>query len=430
MIPPLHPAARCTLVLLAALAAPALAQDFDQAPIRYSTASADNVASRLQDRLEAGEASLTYEDGTGYLRSLLQELDVPLSSQTLVFSKTSLQRHRIDPRSPRALYFNDQVYVGFCRDGDVLEVSAADPSLGTVFYTVDQDPMAAARLMRQNDACMLCHGSSHNQGVPGHVVRSVYPDAGGLPVLSSGSHRIDHTSPLEHRWGGWYVTGTHGEQQHLGNLIVRGRHNPDELDNAAGMNLTDLAGRFDTSRYLTPHSDIVALMVLEHQAQAHNLIARAGFLTRMALYQEASLNKELGRPAGQRWESTTSRIKDAGEPLVRYLLFSEEAELTAPIAGTSGFAEEFAARGPRDEQGRSLRDFDLKRRLFKHPCSYLVYSPEFDALPSEVRDYISKRLSDILAGLDTSGAFTRLTDSDRRAIHEILASTRPELLGK
>ena len=264
----------------------------------------------------------------------------------LVFSKTSFQRNRIGPRTPRALYFNDDVYVGYCQGGDVLEISAVDPQLGAVFYTLEQSRLLSPNFRRQTDNCLICHGSSQTKEVPGHVVRSVFADASGLPILSSGTYRVDQTTPIKNRWGGWYVTGTHGDQKHLGNLIVRGRLDRDEVDNSAGLNQTCLDNRFDTSSYLTPHSDIVALMVLEHQTDAHNLITRANFLTRQAMHYQQSLNRELKEPPDRVWDSTTSRIKNAGEPLVEYLLFSGEAELAAPIRGTSGFADEaLVARG-------------------------------------------------------------------------------------
>src|SRR5207253_1662896 len=162
--------------------------------------------------------------------------------------------------------------------------------------------------------------------------------------------------------------------------------------NTAGTNVTDLGGRFNTSAYVTPHSDIVALMVMEHQAGVHNRIARANLLTRMALYDEAEINKALGRPSDYRSGSTTSRIKSAGDPLVKYLLLSGEAKLTEQVRGTSGFAEEFSARGPRDPKGRALRDLDLQRRLFRYPCSYLIYSAAFDGLPEPVKDYVLRRV--------------------------------------
>jgi hypothetical protein len=419
-------------ILTAALLAGCLsgragAVDIEREPINYSTAPADNAVSRLQQRLDAGQASLRYEDGFGYLRSLLGALRVPVSSQMLVFSKTSLQRERIRPKAPRAIYFNDDVYVGFCQHGTVMEVTAVDPQLGAVFYTLDQEAAARPQLVRQNDTCLICHGSSQNQGFPGPLVRSVYADAEGYPVLSSGSYRTDQASPLRQRWGGWYVTGTTGKQVHMGNLVVRGRQRPEDIDNRAGTNVTDLGKLCQTSAYPGASSDVVALMVLEHQAEMHNRITRANFLTRAVLREEAEINKALGRPAGYRSESTLSRIKNAGEPLVKYMLFSEETKLTDRVRGTSGFAEEFAQRGPRDRRGRSLRDFDLRTRLFKYPCSYLVYSPAFDALPGPVKDHVLRRLWEVLSGQDASADFAHLTAADRRAILEVLRETKPNL---
>ena len=402
------------------------AQDFEREPINYATAPTDNPVSRLQDRLASGEVQLERQDRQGYLKSLLRELNVPISSQTLVFSKTSLQRNRIAPRTPRALYFSDDMYVGFCQHGEVLELSAVDPQLGTVFYTLSQAD-EPPKIVRHTDNCLLCHGSSNTRGVPGQLVRSVYVDAGGLPVLSMGTHRIDHTSQIEKRWGGWYVTGTHGSQKHLGNLILSSTRQQEPVDNAEGQNVTDLNSRFKTSAYLTPHSDLVALMVLEHQGEAHNLLTRANFQTREALYAEKGLNKDLNEPEGHRWESTNTRIKHACEALVKYLLFCDEAQLTGKMQGTTSFATEFAEQGPRDKQGRSLRDFDLERRLFKYPCSYLVYSKSFDQLPDEARHHVLKRMWEVLSGQDQSKEFSQLSETDRKAILEILRETKPGL---
>jgi hypothetical protein len=403
------------------------ADEFERAPIRYSKTEPDNRVSLLQQRLDDGTTKLEYEDHFGYLRSVLKELDVPLSSQTLVFSKTSLQSRRIWPQRPRAIYFSDDVYVGFCQSGDVIEVSVADPQLGAVFYTVDQEDRGRPSFRRQTDNCLMCHGSSSTQNIPGHLVRSVFPDTQGHPILSAGSFRIDHTSPFDKRWGGWYVTGTHGGMRHLGNLIIRGREPPAKIDNAAGLNQQQLAAAVDQARYLTPHSDIVALMVLEHQTQGHNLITRANFLARTAIFQQEELNRSLGKPHSERWESTTSRIKDAGEPLVKYLFFGDEAKLTDKVTGTSEFADEFQARGPRDPQGRSLRELDLERQMFRYPCSYLIYSDVFRRLPDDVRQYVWQRLWDVLNGHDQSKDFAHLSTADRLAIVEILRDTHPEL---
>ena len=409
------------------LAPAARATDFERDPVNYSASTPDNPVSRLQKRLDAGEVKLTYDERVGYLRSVLEQLGVPVSSQMLVFSKTSLQRERIRPATPRALYFNDDVYIGFCQGGTVVELSVVDPKLGAVFYTLDQEATDRPKFTRQTDTCLICHGSSQTQGVPGHVVRSVYADGEGFPILSSGSYRTDQTSPLKQRWGGWYVTGKSGPQRHLGNLVLRGRQAPEYVDNSAGVNVTDLGRLVKVDPYLAPTSDLVALMVLEHQADMHNLITRANFLTRAALHEEAEINKALGRPADYRSDSTLSRIRSAGEPLVKYLLFSDEAKLEHKLEGVSAFAREFTARGPRDDKGRSLRDLDLQTRMFKYPCSYLIYSEPFDTLPAPVKDYVYRRLGEVLTGKDATPAFAHLTAADRPAVLEILRATKPNL---
>lgn len=401
--------------------------DFEREPISYSKEKPKNRVTQLLEDVTAGKKTLQYDDHFGYLKSLLSELGIKTSTQTLVFSKTSLQRQKIAPQSPRSLYFADDAYIGFCQQGDVLEISAVDPQLGAVFYTLDQEKSSPPKIIRQTDNCLICHGSSHTKGVPGHMIRSVYTDVMGMPILSGGSYRIDQTSPFEQRWGGWYVTGKHGDQKHLGNLVIRGREVPRELDNSAGQNVVSLDSKIELKDYLTPHSDIAALMVLEHQAEAHNLLTRANYVTRQAMAYEAALNKEVGNPPNHRWASTTSRIKSVTEPLVEYFLYCEEAPLKSRIEGTSNFAAEFSAPGPRDKAGRSLRDLDLEKRLFKYPCSYLIYSESFRTLPEETKQIILRRLYDVVSGQDQAEKFAHLSAADRQAIREIVRDTLPGL---
>jgi hypothetical protein len=411
--------------LLAAFA-PMRAEDFDRAPIEYSTSKPDNVVTRLQKRMDAGQVKLSFSDDHGYLPAVLKELGIPASSQMLVFSKTSLQRDRISPRTPRALYFNDEVYIGFCRLGELMEVSVADPTLGTVFYTLAQEPTVKPRFQRHTENCLACHLSRH-QGIPANVVRSVYPDRDGNPILSGGSFRTDQSSPLKERWGGWYVTGTHGKQTHLGNMILPRKDVPEDLVNQDGLNITDLKGRIDTGMYLTPHSDLIALMVLEHQAEGHNRITAANYQTRLAHRDADIINEMDNAPRGRLTESTARRVDGAAEQLVKYLLFADETRLTEAIKGTSGFAEEFAKRGPFDKKGRSLRHFDLTTRLFKYPCSYLIYTPAFDGLPETVKERVYRRLWDVLTVKETGKEHAHLSVSDRQAIKEILIDTKPGL---
>ena len=326
------------------LAIVAQADDFDRPPINYATATPKNAVTRLQQRIDAGKVKVPFVDEFGYLPAVLKELNVPQSSQMLVFSKTSLQRDRISPRTPRALYFNDDVYIGFCRLGNVMEVSVADPELGAVYYSLRQEPAAEPCFQRQTDQCLICH-TSRQQGIPAHTVRSVYPDRDGNPILSSGSFRTDQSSPLKDRWGGWYVTGTHGSQTHLGNLILPQRSVPDDFQNDKGLNVTDLKGRIDTGMYLTPHSDLVALMVFEHQAEMHNRITAANFQTKIA-HRDADIINELDKAPKGRLTEGTSPHRRGRRAACEVHAFSEEARLTDPVKGTSAFADEFASWRP------------------------------------------------------------------------------------
>ncbi len=418
-----------SFVVACVAAAPAVAQidGFEREPINYKTAQPENVVATLQKRINAKQAKLKFTDDHGYLPSILKELNVPQSAQVLVFSKTSFQRERITPKTPRALYFNDDVYVGFCLRGDVLEFSAVDTKIGTAFYTLDQSPDDRPQFDRHKDNCLTCHASTATGGAPGHLVRSVFTDRYGMPVLAAGTYRTDHTSPFSERWGGWYVTGTHGKQTHMGNWVVENKRDLSVENNTDGQNVTELKSRFTVANYLTPHSDLVALLVFEHQTQAHNRIAQAMVTTRQALHYEATLNKELNEPPGKRWDSATRRIESAGDALAKYLLFSGEMKLEGPVAGTSDFAKDFAARGPFDKQGRSLRQFDLKTRLFKYPCSYLIYSKAFADLPPEVKTHTLKRMHEVLTGKDTSETFAHLSATDRKAVLEILRETMSDL---
>lgn len=400
--------------------------DFEQEPILYSSATATDPVARLIEKIKSGEAKVTWEPQHGYLKSLMAELKVPESSQVLVFSKTSLQISRITPRTPRAVYFNDDVYLGWVQRGDVVEISAADPQLGGTFYTLDQRSPETPVFIRETAKCLQCHGSSHTRRTPGHIVRSVFPDSGGQPVYRLGTHLTDDSSPFKERWGGWYVTGTHGQQRHMGNCILNNEEVSEKLDVDSGANVTDLSSHFEVRPYLTPHSDIVALMVLEHQVTMHNILTAANHAGRITVRDSDIMNKALERPEGFESESTERRFASAAESVVRGLLFCDEARLTDTVGGTSGFAAEFAARGPLDSKGRSLRQFDLHSRLFRYPCSFLIYSDSFAALPRGVKTRVWKRLNEILSDNDTTSKFDHLTADDRHAIREILCDTHPE----
>lgn len=388
---------------------------------------AHDAIARLQQRIDRGDANLNFDTKHGYLASVLKELKIPASSQSLVFSKTSFQRELISPHKPRAIYFNDDVYIGWVRDGSVLEVASMDPKQGTVFYTLKQQQTLRPKFARQTNDCLQCHESGMTQGVAGLLMRSVYPDEDGMPILSAGTSVTTDQTPLRQRWGGWYVTGTHGGMRHMGNVILADEDHPDQLDFNYGANLIDLRQRIKTAPYLAPTSDIVALMVLAHQTNVHNLMSKAAAEVTLALSDQRAMNLALKEKPDHRSQSTQHRIQSACEPLVKALLFSGEAKLTGELKGTCEFAREFESRGPADASGRSLRQLDLTHRLFKYPCSYLIYSDQFNGLPHEAKSYVYRRLGEVLSGRDSGDAFGHLTAADRTAIAGILSQTKNDL---
>ncbi len=388
---------------------------FADEPINYRSNNLHDPVAKLKQRLAKGEVSLQWEPKNGYLRSILELLDIPISSQTLVFSKTSFQYKKISPETPRALFFNDDVYVGQVHDGKALEFVSFDPMQGAIFYLLDEQKAEHPDIERAELDCTQCHIAASTKGVPGVFLRSVFTQSAGTLVGRAPQYITGQQSPLSQRWGGWYVTGSWGNQPNMANVTVedaaQAAQPPKTLDA-----VHDLSKFFDTAPYLSPHSDIVAHLVLAHQVNLHNLITQTNFQTRIATYKQT---EPLSDAARKKYEAPA-------EELLRYLLFTNEVPLTSPVKGDAGFAEEFAARGPRDPQGRSLRDFDLNTRIFKYPCSYLVYSDDFNSLPAPAKEYVYRRLLEVLTGNDQSPDFARLTAKDRQSVLEILLATKPD----
>jgi hypothetical protein len=376
--------------------------------VKYESTEANDPVAVLNRRLQRGEVTLEKTaDPSGYLRSVLKALNVPVESQVLVFSKTSFQAPRINPTNPRAIYFNDTVSVGWVRTGDVLEFIGQDPELGSIFYTMSQSPSGIPTFER-NDACVSCHASEATHFVPGPFVGSVFPGVDGTTMYGP-AYTTDHRSPFATRWGGWYVTGTHTSDRHMGNAIATDPSDLAAMVTPQTVHVTSVAGRFDPAGYPTLHSDLVALLTLEHQAKMMNLITRVGWEARIG-------SKEAGRT-----------IDEAAEEFVDYMLFVDEAPLPGPITGTSGFKTRFESLGPLDSEGRSLRTFNLQTRLLEYPLSYLIYSEPFDAMPEAARSAIYDRLWQVLSGADTDARYERLTPAIRGAILDILRETKPGL---
>jgi hypothetical protein len=390
--------------LVSALAHPA---------IGYYTRPTHDLAVELNRHIEDGTVRVTFDEGAGYLRSVLDALHVPVESQMLVMSKTGVQALYTGPANPRAIFFNDAITVGYIRGAPLLELAVHDPQQGVVFYTLEQKPQMHPQFERR-PACLTCHQVYSTLHVPGMLARSVFVAPDGLPLSQFGSYDVDDRTPFRQRWGGWYVTGTHGSLRHMGNAIVTNVEKRESMITDGTLNRTSLDGVFDARGYLSAESDIAALMVFEHQSHMTNLITRVGWDARLAAYD-------------RRVDLASGPLRDGVNELVDYLLFVDEEPLTAAIKGTAGFAEKFGAQGPADSRGRSLRQLDLEHRLLRYPCSYMVYSAAFAALPIEVRGAIYSRMWDVLSGRDTNPKYARRSETDRRAVMEILRETLDDL---
>jgi hypothetical protein len=412
-------AARLVIACVAWSAAVVSSAQFDDSPfeidhpaIAYMTRRSSSVVDALNARVQSGQVTLPYEQTTGYLKPLLDALNISVDSQIVVFSKTSLQSQQIQPRNPRAIYFNDSVIVAWVRGGFV-EIAAHDPAQGAVFYRVLRAVGGPPALFRDN-SCLGCHNSFATLGVPGFLAKSVPSaiDGSSLPWL--GNYLTDHRSPIAERWAGWYVTGSAGTSRHLGNAPVANRNIDDITVDDANLKATDLRSRFDTGNYLSPYSDVVALLVFDHQLRMMNLLTRIGWEARRMAHE------------GRADAAIANGLRDLAVETVDYMLFVDEAPL-AGVSGTSGFAESFSRRGPRDSKGRSLRDFDLKQRLFTNRCSYMIYSDAFEQLPAAAKRAIYTRLWDVLSGTARTPKYARLSAGERDRIVEILRETKKDL---
>jgi len=403
--------ATCLLVIgaswmrVGAQHAGAFRASLDDPAIAYATRPLDNVVADVNRKLQDGTLRFSFDSRNGYLNSAIEALALPVDSQLLVFSRGSLQGKLIDDQNPRALFFNDRVALGWVRDGDVIEVAAHDATAGVVFYTLSNvrlkpdatnvtnatnvtEPVQFKRVFH----CLGCHVTGDTLGVPGLLMFSTSRRTGtqfdGVP------RHIDQSDPLSQRFGGWFITGSTGGARHMGNEV-------DALDDRPSRELTSVDRLFDTGGYRAGTSDVVAQMVLTHQAGMTNLLTRAAFEARMAT----------GDPA-----VVEPIMKGIANEVVDHLLFQDEAKLSDRVRGSSGFAERFSKSGPRDRKGRSLYELDLNTRLFKYPCSYLIYSPAFDALPPVIKEPIYRRMWEVLS-----------TDAKGRETIDILRETKRDL---
>lgn len=394
---------------------------FGREPVDYFGTETDDAISALGGRLAAGKARLSADDRFGYLLSVLELLGVPLESQLLVFSKTARAPALVSPKTPRAVFFNDEVSVAWIPGSRELEVTAVDPVKGINCYTLSQplDELKKAAsgadapgenvppLFQRRTGCLACHSGRSSLEVPGLLLRAFQTDRTGKPIV--GFSRMTHDMSYEKRWGGWFVTGTPPGIVHRGNLVSRDENTRHKKTPGFASSLAELNQKFDVNGYPYEKSDLVAHLVLAHQVHGTNLLIRAGL------------------------ESRLNRRSDVEAKLIRYFVFADEPPLelspsdAAGVLNNSEFARSFIKRGLRDPKGDSLRDLSLVGRVFRHRLSYLIYSRLFDELPAECRDRLLKKLWTDLTSRSQEESFGHIGTDERRSIIAIVRATVPRL---
>lgn len=420
------------LAFFLALSAAALAQsnEYEEAPIRYSDSTPHDAIAQLQERLNRHEIKFDGKEKE-VVAEVLKAVNVSRKTQVILFSKTSVQRMRISPQNPRAFYFNDNCYIGYV-PGGLVEAAAMDPELGPIFYAFDPMERGSDQVQRfrRDQNCLSCHAANFTRDIPGVFVRSVFAEATGSPIFSAGSEVVDYTTPIEQRWGGWFVTGKHGETRHRGNAFAHDDGKEVTLDLEKGANLEALDKFFDTSLHLEPTSDIGALMVLEHQVATHQAFTRAVFECRRMLHYQRGLQESFKEPLNDEpsYDSVKSVFASHTQAVLDVLLFKEEAAMPeGGIQGSAEFVKAYEAQGPRTKDGRSLRDLDFKTRIASYRCSPLIYSEMFQKLPKPLHARIVERLGHVLTDEKPEKRYAYLTDDERKAIVEILRETAPAI---
>ena len=377
-------------------------RDFEKAPHNYWTRPLTDRFTQFKIALESGKLSLDRSSEKAFVVSLLKALNISPSTQTLVYSTTSLQLSRISPRNPRALYYNLDIYLGWVPGGKI-EIASIDPALGGIFYIFDipRGREAPIRIERST-RCFNCHAEFEIGRIPGLLIKSVVPGPGGGSLESFRGDQTGHSIPFKDRFGGWHLTGKHGITEHWGNLV--GELSPTGLKKYANP-----PGRqFRWQTYPVATSDVLAHLLHEHQVGFVDRAVKATYDVRGAL-AKGEAREEIAKHAGI---------------LLRYLLFTDEAPMPeGGVEGDSALKTHFLNHARKTAQGVSLREFDLRTRLFKHRCSYMIHSYAFSGLPALLKRQVLTDLHTALGRSKQSPVSSHLHVTEKMAINHILRTT-------
>lgn len=399
--------------------------DYELEPHGYFSKEAKDPVTLLMKRVQQGEVQIKEPNGKPLVERLLRELGLDRDTQVLVFSRTSLQRREVSYSNPRALYFNESVYLGWMPDGRI-EIASFDPELGPIFYFQRELDDKSSPLLERTRSCLGCHAGDATNFLPGSLGRSVYPDQSGRSLRSIDDYRRSgHHIPLHDRYGGWFVSGNHGSMRHMGNAIASRKGGKITIDREQYANIKKLDRFFSTDAYPAPGSDIAALLVFDHQVTMHHRLVEAAYRARQSLFDSKLDPGETDVSKLNEGRSIDEFI-EGRDKVVDYLLFREETPIPE-VSCDPGFRRAFNANRITDSRNRSLKDLQLKGRIFENRCSYMIYSPTFEQFPPMLKGAIYERIHEILTAPGPIEGFEYLGKAEKRRILEILHETKDDL---
>ena len=399
--------------------------DYELEPHGYFSKDAKDPVTLLMKRVQRGEVLIKEPNGKPLVERLLRELGLNKDTQILVFSRTSLQRREVSYSNPRALYFNESVYLGWMPNGRI-EIASFDPELGPIFYFQRELDDASSPLLARTRSCLGCHAGDATNFLPGSLGRSVYPDESGRSLKSIDDYRRSgHHIPLHDRYGGWFVSGNHGAMRHMGNAIASREGGKITIDREQFANLEKLDRFFSTEAYPAPGSDIAALLVFDHQVTMHHRLVEAAYRARQSLFDSKLDPKETDVSKLSKGRSTDEFL-EGRDKVVDYLLFRDETPIPK-VSCDPAFRRAFSANRIADRRKRSLKDLRLDGRIFENRCSYMIYSPTFDQFPPMLKGAIYARIHEILTSPKPVEGFDYLGKEEKRRILEILDETKEDL---
>lgn len=385
--------------------------DFKAAPHSYLDAQPKDRFAELQEKVQQGEVKLDTSNDKAFLSSLLEALNIPITSQIMVFSASSLQSEIINPRNPRSLYFNEDTYLGWV-PGGLVEIIAADPEMGPMFYVYDRlQPGGPVPGVQRSTKCMNCHAGNATRRLPGLIAESLLVSQAGSSLETYRRDVQGHQIPLEDRFGGWHLTGDHHLSSHKANVMGLAQNRKIEKTPVPPGQFSDLG------LHLLPTSDILPHLIHEHQIGFENRLVYAIYTLRQLKHENRGL---LGAAA-------KAEIEERAQEMARYIMFADEAKFPSRgITGDPAYAQDFLRDRKLTEAGLSLKDFDMRTRMFKHRCSYMLYTDTWKQAPKELKERIYYHMALYLRD-QPDAHHAHLAPAERMAVRGILKETMNDL---